>query len=117
MLCRAWVSTSSVTNTLLTASSRMSGCAPFSIFIYPFYESSDPLVQLYSIVAIVSRHVGQNHLVADLQAILHFNGIHRTAAQSDFYLARVLAVGLHLEQLHRAVLLPEDRTLHEDHVV
>src|SRR5256885_9617222 len=76
MLCSAWVSTSSVTKTLLTASSRISGCEPLSIVIYPFYESREKLVQLNSVVAVVGGHIGKNHLVADLQPVLDFNRVH-----------------------------------------
>src|SRR5437588_11335586 len=106
MLWRACVSTSSVTKTLLTFSSRSSGWAS-SIFIYPFYVSGVLLVQLYSVVRIVGRHVGENHHIPDLQSILHLDGAHRGASQSHLYFVRVLAVRLQLEKLDRRVLLPE----------
>src|SRR5664279_6632285 len=77
MLCRACVSTSSVTKTLLTASSRISGCEPFSIVIYPFYESREALVQLNSIITVVGGHIRENHLVSHLQSVLDFDGVYR----------------------------------------
>jgi hypothetical protein len=49
----ACVSTSSVTKTLLTFSSRISGCEPLSIVIYPFYEKRENLVQTNPVVVIV----------------------------------------------------------------
>src|ERR1035437_2795387 len=81
MLGRACVSTSSVTKTLLTASSRSSGCEPFSIVIYPFYESRETLVQLNSVVTVISRHVGEDHLVTHLESVLDLDGIHGTLPQ------------------------------------
>src|SRR5947199_8247715 len=78
ILCRACVSTSSVTKTLLTFSSRSSGW-PLSIFIYPFYVSGVLLVQLYSVVCIVRGHVGENYDISDLQSILHLDVAHRGA--------------------------------------
>src|SRR5437764_3179603 len=86
MLWRACVSTSSVTKTLLTFSSRSSGW-PLSIFIYPFYVSGVLLVQLYSVVGVVSGHVGEDHHIPDLQPIFHLDRADRGASQS--YLHRV----------------------------
>src|SRR5438874_2288057 len=95
MLWRACVSTSSVTKTLLTFSSRSSGW-PLSIFIYPFYVSGVLLVQLYSVVLVVGRHVRENHGVAHVQSGLHLNRGHRGAAQRYLHLVRVLAIRVHL---------------------
>src|SRR5450755_3155731 len=117
MLCRACVSTSSVTKTLLTASSRISGCEPLSIVIYPFYESRETLVQLNSVVTVVGRHIRENHLVSHLKSIFDLDGIHRATSQYHLHLIRKLSVRLQLEELNRAVLLPEDRPSHKDHLV
>src|SRR5262249_47950562 len=40
--------------------------------------------------------------------VLHFDGIHRTPAEGNLYLIRVLAVRFQLEELDCAVLLSED---------
>src|SRR5664279_1257313 len=117
MLCRACVSTSSVTKTLLTASSRISGCEPFSIVIYPFYDSRETLVQLNSVVAVVGRHVRENDPVSHLQPFLDFDGAHGAAPEHHLHLVGVLPARFQLEDLHCAVLLPEDRPVHEDHVI
>src|SRR5258708_7009418 len=116
MLWRACVSTSSVTKTLLTFSSRSSGW-PLSIFIYPFYVSGVLLVQLYSIVCVVSGHIGENYHIPDLQSILHLDGVHRGASQTHLHFVRVLSIQLQLEELDCGVLLPEYRALHIDHIV
>src|ERR1039457_4287263 len=108
MLCRACGSTSSVTKTLLTASSRISGCEPLSIVIYPFYESREMLVQLNSFVTVVGRHIRENHLVSHLESVFDLDGAHRTPPQRHLHLVGVLAVRLQLEKLNRAILLPED---------
>src|ERR1019366_4378457 len=113
----ACVSTSSVTKTLLTASSRSSGCEPLSIVIYPFYESRETLVQLNSVVTVVGRHIREYHLVSHLESVLDFDGIHRTAPQHHLHLVGVLAVRLHLEELNRALLLPENRPSDKYHIV
>src|ERR1035437_5149899 len=113
MLGRACVSTSSVTKTLLTASSRSSGCEPFSIVIYPFYETRETLVQLNSVVTVVGRHIRENHPVSHLKSVLDFNGVHRAASQHHFHLVGVLAVRLQLKDLSHAILLPEDRPSHK----
>src|SRR5580765_6659863 len=116
MLCRACVSTSSVTKTLLTFSSRSNGCELLSIVIYPFYATGGLLVQLYSFVTVVLRHIGQNHYVPDLQSVLNLDGIYRGAAQGHLHLIGVLAVRLQLEELHRGVRLSEHRAAHEYHI-
>src|SRR5204863_6261744 len=76
MLCSACVSTSSVTKTLLTLSSRISGCEPFSIVIYPFYARALALVQLYSFVTVVGRHIREDDHIADPQPFLDLDGTH-----------------------------------------
>src|SRR5436309_2459695 len=99
ILCSAWVSTSSVTKTLLTASSRISGWEPFSIVIYPSYESSEALVQLNPVVTVIRGHVGEDDLVTHLQAVLDFNRVDGAAAQHDLDFVGVLAVTLEFEKL------------------
>src|SRR5450755_1925735 len=117
MLCRACVSTSSVTKTLLTASSRISGCEPFSIVIYPFYESRETLVQLNSFVTVVGGHIGENHLVPHLESVFDLDGVYRALSQCHLHLVRVLTVRLQLEELNRTVLLPEDRPSDKYYVI
>src|ERR1035437_3499516 len=105
----ACVSTSSVTKTLLTFSSRSSGCEPLSIVIYPFYENRENLVQSNPIVIIVLRHVRENHLVANLQAILDLYGIDGAAAKLHLHFVGIFPVRFQFEELHRGVLLSEYR--------
>src|SRR6266540_6742242 len=92
----ACVSTSSVKNTFVTPSSLISGC-PFSAMLvhlgrkgpYPLFNAirekggTAPfrLFQSDAVVRVVSRHVGENHLIADLQAAEHFDGVHRAATE------------------------------------
>src|SRR5215510_11788892 len=116
MLCKACVSTSSVTKTLLTFSSRRSGW-PLSIFIYPFYVSGVLLVQLYSVVRVIGGHIGENHHIPYLQAIFHFNGVHCGTSQNHFHLIRKPSVLLEFKELDCGVLLAENRPLHRYHVV
>src|SRR5436190_22059274 len=75
MPARACVSTSSVKNTFVTPSRWMSDCA--DVFIMTPWLA----FQLYSIERIELGHVGENHLVAGLQALEDFNGDHRSAAK------------------------------------
>src|SRR3954468_21515506 len=112
----ACVSTSSVTKTLLTLSSRIRACEPLSMSS-PYYASGGNLVQLYSVVIVVRRHIGEDHPVPDLQAVLHLNGVHRAAPERNLGLRGILPIRFELEQLHRRVLLAEDRPAHEHHVV
>src|SRR5260370_10909084 len=116
MLWRACVSTSSVTKTLLTLSSRISGCEPLSMVIYPFYENCACLVQLNSIVTVIRRHVRQNHLVPNLQAILDLDASHRTLSQLHLHLVSISPVRLQFEKGRRAVLLPEHWPAHVHHI-
>src|SRR5437016_1607588 len=115
MLCRACVSTSSVTKTLLTFSSRSNGCELLSMIIYPLYARGALLVQLYSVVTVVLRHIRENHYIPDLQPVLDLDGGYRGAAQCYLDFVRVLTVRLQLEELNRALLLPEYRPAHEHH--
>src|SRR5271157_2792360 len=102
MLDSACVSTSSVTKTLLTFSSRISGCEPLSIVIYPFYENRENLVQTNPVGIVVLRHVRKNHLVPDLQAILDLDGIDGAAAKLYFHFVGIFPVRFQSEELHGA---------------
>src|ERR1039458_1447601 len=120
---RACVSTSSVTKTLLTLSSRISGCAAVSMLLIPLYANrvsyvqKNFSVQFDTVILIVLRHVRQNYLVPHPQAVFDLDGVHRAAAEGDLHLVGVLAVGLQLEQRNGAVLLPEHGPAYEHHVV
>src|SRR5215208_6003888 len=92
----ACVSTSSVTKTLLTLSSRIRACEPLSISS-PYYASGRYLVQLYSVVVVVRRHIGEDHPVPYLQSVLHLDRAHRAAAERDLGLGGVLSVGFDLK--------------------
>src|SRR5579863_2586079 len=112
----ACVSTSSVTKTLLTCSNRIKGSAPLSI-TFPFYENRQYLVQLYSVVIVVGRHIGKNHAVAYIQPALHFNGAHRAAPEGYLHRVGVLAIRLDFEEPDSLVLLPENGSPHIHHVI
>src|ERR1039457_4422522 len=89
----------------------------FPLSFNPFYESRETLVQLYSFVTVVGRHIRENHLISRLESVLDFDGVHRTLPQHHLHFVRVLPVRLQFEELNRAVQLPEDRPSHEYHVV
>src|SRR6476620_9605048 len=73
-------------------------------------------LQLDPIELVVGRHVGQDHLIAWLQAFLDLDGVDR--APSELHVgANRLAVGLQLEQADRALFLSERRPPHVNHVV
>src|SRR5579863_1291147 len=103
MPARAWVSTSSVTKTLVTPSRCISGTDALSI-IAPQYS-----IEPYAVMPIPSRHVRQNHLISDLQPVQNFDGIHGATAQFHRDALRSFAIWIHLEQLNRAVGLSEYR--------
>src|SRR5262245_54356711 len=102
MPARACVSTSSVKNTFVTASRWMSGCA--DVFIVTPLLS----LQLDAIERVVLRHVGENHLVARLQALEHLNRADRCGTQLHLRGAR-LTGRAYLEDRDRAVFLSECR--------
>src|SRR5947208_1865743 len=79
---RACVSTSSVTNTLLTLSIRMSGSELLSIVICSCVRVWPKLVQFNSIVGVISRHVRENHLVPYLKTVRDLDSVYRTFAES-----------------------------------
>src|ERR1051326_6129267 len=114
---RACVSTSSVTKTLLTFSKRLSGCEPLSIVISLLYETGRILVQFDAVVIIVRGHIGQDHPVSYLQSFLDLDRTYRAAAERYLHRIGILAVRIDLEEPHRAVLLPEDRTPHIYHII
>src|ERR1039457_3841522 len=113
---RAWVSTSSVTNTFVTSSKTISDSFPWCPF-HLQYVSFAGLVQFYSLVGVPSRHIRQDHPVAHIQPAFHLDSIHRSAAERHLHAIGVLALRLHLEQANFAIRLPEHRPAHVDHSV
>src|SRR5262252_1894846 len=77
---RACVSTSSVTKTLLTLSSRMRACESLSISS-PYYVYGGNLVQLYAVVIVVRRHIGEDHPVPNPQTVLDFDRVDGAAPE------------------------------------
>src|SRR3954469_3216416 len=133
LMCRwmpesACVSTSSVKKTFVTPSSLISAC-PFSAMLAPRRPeglhclcgcSADleaRLLQSNAIVCVVCRHVGQNHLVADLEAGEHFDGVHRAPSQLHLDALRVHAIVENLEETDLALVLAEGGAAHEQDVV
>src|SRR4051812_49094883 len=124
----ACVSTSSVKKTLVTPSSLISAC-PFSAMLAPRRPeglhylcgcSADlrvRLLQSNAIVCVVCRHVGQNHLVAHLEAREHFDRVHRAASELHLHALRVHAIVENLEETDLALVLSERRAAHEQNVV
>src|SRR5688500_15939644 len=109
MPARACVSTSSVKNTFVTPSRWMSDCADVFIWLLLAFK-------LHAIERIELGHVGQNDLIAGLQALDDLNRVHRGAAKLD--LGGVgLTVGRDLENRHGAVFLAESRTPNINDVV
>src|ERR1051326_8689242 len=72
---RACVSTSSVKNTFVTFSRRITGCSTVLITI-----SSIASIQTHMIEVIPRRHIRNDYLVSGLETVEHFNTIHRTSA-------------------------------------
>src|SRR5262245_226915 len=106
---RACDSTSSVTDTLLTFSILMSGSELLSIFIAPVYESLIDLVQLYSIVCIVCRHVGEDNPVSNFKTVRHLYTVYCRFAKSYFDFVCKLTIRVDFEELDGRVLLSEHR--------
>ena len=59
-------------------------------------------------------HIGQDHLVAHLQAFHHFDRVHRTPTQSYLRPGGFLGLKVQLEQAYQAVRLPDYRTPYID---
>src|SRR6185436_19179299 len=115
LICRwipesACVSTSSVKKTFVTPSSLISAC-PFSAIVSPVGRSfrlavrrpwkgrpSVASFQSNAIVGVVRRHVGQDHLVANLQSREHFDAVHRAASELHLRALGLDAVAADLEQ-------------------
>src|SRR5207253_9708629 len=116
----ACVSTSSVKKTFVTPSSLISGC-PFSAMPLSCRDERcvSPLSLLQSdpLVRVVRGHVGQNHLIPDLEAREHLDRVHRALPELHLHALGVHAVALNLEQADNALILAEGRATHEDHVV
>src|SRR6185295_4564302 len=110
---RAWVSTSSVRNTLVTPSRRISGSADafigssISLDRRPIAGRRFVSVQPYLVVTVLRRGVREDHLVAGLQTLDDFHGVDGGAAQLDRHPHRLLAVLDQLEQLDLAVGLAD----------
>src|ERR1039457_3249519 len=74
------------------------------------------LLQSYAIVAIHRRHVGEDDMVAHLQAFHHLHRVHRHAAHFDPDSGGLLAVRGHLEQTDFSARLRAHRPAHKDDV-
>src|SRR5579863_8968366 len=98
MPASACVSTSSVTNTFVTPSRKIIDSA--------IAVSWSKLVKSNSRILVLRRHVRQNHLIAHLQSVHHFDRGHGAAAEFHGDPRRALAVFVQLEQAHLRVLLP-----------
>src|SRR5215472_12290332 len=110
MPASAWVSTSSVTKTLVTASRCINGTDSLSI------RRSSILIQPDAIMPVPGRHVRQNYSIPNLQPVHDLDRVHGAAAQRHRHARRSLAVRIDLEQGNLAVRLPEYRATHIDHV-
>src|SRR5438477_5461395 len=111
----ACVSTSSVKNTFVTPSSLMSAC-PVSAISFSC-RASPTLFQPDAIVCVVCRHIGQDHLIADLESLQHFDRVDRAPAKLHLHALGVHAVGGHLEEADDALILAEGGPAHEEDVV
>src|SRR5689334_4829951 len=74
------------------------------------------LIQTDLRVLVLSRHVGQNHLIAYLQTIQNLNRIHRAPAQLYGNARSSLAIRIQLEQANGTVRLAENGPADIDHV-
>src|SRR6185436_11123024 len=106
---KACVSTSSVKNTFVTPSSLISACLSSAMLI-------SSLLQSNPVVGIVGRHVGQDDLIADLEARENLHGVHGTATELHLRPLGVHAVSANLEEADHALFLSEGRTPHVEHV-
>src|SRR5271166_4804985 len=111
MPASACVSTSSVTKTLVTPSRLIKASGSLAILQSPF-----PLVQTNAVIGILRRHVGENHLVADVQPFPHFDGIHRAASQFHGHALRFFFVFVQFEERDLGVGLADHRPSDEHHV-
>src|SRR5436190_11545311 len=84
MPASAWVSTSSVKKTLVTPSSLISACLGSAIVVSSRI-SGVALLQPDAVVRVVGRHVGENHLVPDLESGQHFDHVDRVASELDLH--------------------------------
>src|SRR5580658_9922413 len=109
MPASACVSTSSVWKTLVTASMLIKAVSSIAI------EHSLPCqplpnghgsVQTDPVVLILRGHVRQDHRIAHLQSVHHFNVVHRAAPQGHIHALRFLAVRVYLEQRDLRARLP-----------
>src|SRR5258708_23250284 len=98
LMCRwmpasACVSTSSVTNTFVTPSRLIKAFGSFAMYItFP-----NLLVQADAIMRIPGRHIRQYYLIANLQAIHNFDGVHRAASQRHRNALRFFSIPIQLE--------------------
>src|SRR5436189_2239718 len=116
MPASAWVSTSSVKKTLVTPSSLISACLGSAIVVSSRI-SGVALLQPDAVVRVVGRHVGENHLVPDIESGQHFDHVDRVASELDLHAFSRHAVFENLEQPDGALLLPERGPAHVDDVV
>src|SRR5207253_1935712 len=109
----ACVSTSSVKKTLVTPSSRMTGC-PLELIASPYCRLSTVDCRLRSsqphpIERVPRGHVGKDHFVSGLQPVEHLDGVDRALAEAHLDAHGFVAVGLEAEESDRALLGPESR--------
>src|SRR4051812_20346227 len=131
----ACVSTSSVKKTFVTPSSLISAC-PFSAMLFSCrpeacatvasaarrccsaaLDGCPLLLQSNPVVGVVGRHVGQDHLIADLESGQDLDGVHRTLSELDLDALGVHAISFDLEQADDALVLTERRPAHVGDVV
>ena len=101
--CSAWVSTSSVKKTLLTPSRWISGSPSFSVCIRVMEIASKNCprsgsVEPDPIEVLELRDVGEDDLVAHLEAAHDLDGRDRAAAELDRHPHRVSTAGFEAEQ-------------------
>src|SRR5262249_50088228 len=75
------------------------------------------LLQSNPIVGVVGRHVGEDHLIPDLETGQHFDRVHGALPELHLHALGVHAVRSDLEQADGALILTEGRAAHEDDVV
>src|ERR1700733_14510619 len=109
MPSRAWVSTSSVTNTFLTACMWIRGsgiglsCKPAG-----GQDRQRYLIQSNARILILAGHSGEDNLIAWLQAVQNFRVVHGCMAQAHDRSRGFFALRLQFEQTYRTVGLPHD---------
>src|SRR4051794_35920896 len=118
MPAKAWVSTSSVRNTLVTPSSLIREMSLALIYLSSLrYGTSSDLVQSNSIVGVLRGHIRQNHRFSNLQSLRNLDKIHRATAQLHLHALRFLAIRIHLKEGHHAVRLTEHRACDKHYIV